>query len=99
MAFAITEDHEQQGHGVGNLHHDRGPWVIRRHGRQQRARGRAPCLVRRGGGISYSLKALSLDTLAFSMSRATSTIMSSCPPTILRRPSSTRIAQIGRAHV
>ena len=30
----------------------------------------------------------------FSISSATSTIMSSCPPTILRRPSSTRIARV-----
>src|SRR3546814_7749926 len=51
MAFAITEDHERQEQVFGNLHHNREPWIIRRHDRQQRARGRSPCLVRRGGGI------------------------------------------------
>lgn len=32
-------------------------------------------------------------------SSATSTIMSSCPPTILRRPSSTRIVRVSRSYV
>jgi len=44
-----------------------------------------------GGGYPGSV-----HSRCFAISSATSTIMSSCPPTILRRPSSTRMARVSR---